>query len=60
VEVSKGEVLAVLARVGRRDLLERAERELPDMFDLDAVDETFLLQLGLDRNQLIDAMAGSP
>jgi hypothetical protein len=60
VEVSKGEVLAVLARVGRRDLLERAECELPDMFDLDAVDETFLLQLGLDRNQLIDAMGGSP
>lgn len=60
MEVSKDEVLALLNRVGRRDLLERAKRELPDKFDLDTVDETLLLHLGLDRNQLIDRMGGSP
>jgi hypothetical protein len=61
MEVPKQEVLAVLARVGRHDLIEQAKRDLPETIDTDRdIDQQRLLQYGLTRNQLIDRMGGSP
>lgn len=61
MKVPKQEVLAVLTRVGRNDLVEQAKRELPDPVDTERdVDQQHLLRYGLTRGQLIDRMGGSP
>jgi hypothetical protein len=61
MNVPKQEVLSVLARIGRRDLIEKAKRDLPETIDTDRdIDQQRLLQYGLTRNQLIDRMGGSP
>jgi hypothetical protein len=61
MKVPKQDVLAVLARVGRADLIEEAKRNLPDPIDTDRdIDQERLLQYGLTRGQLIDRMGGSP
>jgi hypothetical protein len=61
MKVPKQEVLSVLARIGRRDLIEKAKRDLPETIDTDRdIDQQRLLQYGLTRNQLIDRMGGSP
>ena len=60
MELSKQQLLDVLVRTGRRELLDRAERELPDTIDTDKIDPHLLLQLGLDRDSLVDRMGGSP
>jgi hypothetical protein len=61
MKVPKQDVLAVLARVGRADLIEEAKRNLPDPIDTDRdIDQQRLLQYGLTRGQLIDRMGGSP
>jgi hypothetical protein len=61
MKVPKQDVLAMLARVGRVDLIEAAKRDLPDPIDTDRdIDQERLLQYGLTRDQLIDRMGGSP
>jgi hypothetical protein len=61
MKVPKQDVLAVLARVGRGDLIDEAKRNLPDPIDTDRdIDQKRLLQYGLTRGQLIDRMGGSP
>lgn len=61
MKVPKQEVLSVPARIGRRDLIEKAKRDLPETIDTDRdIDQQRLLQYGLTRNQLIDRMGGSP
>ncbi|HEX4010111.1 MAG TPA: hypothetical protein VHX62_08890 [Solirubrobacteraceae bacterium] len=61
MKVPKQEVLAVLARVGRQDLIEEAKRNLPDPVDTDRdLDRERLVRYGLTRDQLIDRMGGSP
>jgi hypothetical protein len=61
MKVPKQDVLAVLARVGRADLIEEAKRNLPDPIDtVRDIDQQRLLQYGLTRGQLIDRMGGSP
>jgi hypothetical protein len=61
MKVPKDQVLALLARIGRQDLVEDARRTLPDPVDTDRdIDEERLLQYGLTRGQLIDRMGGSP
>jgi hypothetical protein len=61
MKVPKQDVLAVLSRVGRADLIEEAKRNLPDPIDTDRdIDQERLLQNGLTRGQLIDRMGGSP
>ena len=61
MKVPKREVLSVLARVGRGDLIEKAKRDLPQTIDTDSdIDQQRLFEYGLTRNQLIDRMGGSP
>jgi hypothetical protein len=61
MKVPKQEALAMLARVGRADLIEEAKRDLPDPIDTDRdLDLERLVQYGLTRDQLIDRMGGSP
>jgi hypothetical protein len=61
MNVPKQQVLAVLARVGRQDLIEEAERTLPDPVDTDRdIDQERLLKYGLTRGQLIDRLGASP
>jgi hypothetical protein len=61
MKVPKQNVLAVLARVGRADLIEKAKRDLPETIDTDRdIDQQRLFEYGLTRNQLIDRMGGSP
>jgi hypothetical protein len=61
MKVSKQEVLSVLARTGRGDLMEKAKRDLPETIDTDRdLDERRLFEYGLTRNQLTDRMGGSP
>ena len=61
MEVSKQQVLSVLARVGRGDVIEKAKRDLPETIDTDRdIDQQRLYEYGLTRSQLIDRMGGSP
>ena len=61
MKVPKQEVLSVLARVGRGDVIEKAKRDLPETIDPDRdIDQQRLYEYGLTRNQLIDRMGGSP
>jgi hypothetical protein len=61
MKVPKQHVLAVLARVGRDDLIEKAKRDLPETIDTDRdIDQQRLYEYGLTRNQLMDRMGGSP
>ena len=61
MKVPKQEVLSVLARVGRGDVIENAKRDLPETIDTDRdIDQQRLFQYGLTRNQLIDRIGGSP
>jgi hypothetical protein len=61
MKVPKQQVLDVLARAGRVDLLDQAKRELPDPVDTDRdVDQEQLLRYGITRGQLVDRMGGSP
>jgi hypothetical protein len=61
MELSKQEVLAILARAGRHDLIDEAERVLPDTVDTDSrTDQEKLAKLGVTRGQLVDRLGGSP
>jgi hypothetical protein len=61
MKVPKQEVLAVLARVGRQDLIEQAKRNLPDPVDTERdIDQARLIEYGLTRDQLMNRMGGSP
>jgi hypothetical protein len=61
MKVPKQEVLSVLARVGRGDVIEKAKRDLPETIDTDRdIDQQRLFEYGLTRNQLIDRMGESP
>lgn len=61
MNVPKQQVLAVLARAGRQDLIEEAKRTLPDPVDTDRdIDQERLLQYGLTRGQLINRLGASP
>jgi DNA-binding CsgD family transcriptional regulator len=61
MKVPRQDALAMLARVGRADLIEEAKRDLPDPIDTDrGIDIERLLQYGLTRDQLMDRMGGSP
>jgi len=61
MNVPKQEVLSVLTRVGRGDVIEKAKHDLPDTIDTDRdIDQQRLFESGLTRNQLIDRMGGSP
>jgi hypothetical protein len=61
MNVPKEQVLAVLARAGRQDLIEEAKRTLPDPVDTDRdIDQERLLQYGLTRGQLINRLGASP
>ena len=61
MKVPKQEVLSVLARVGRGDVIEKAKRDLPDTIDTYSdINQQRLFESGLTRNELIDRMGGSP
>ena len=61
MNVPKQEVLSVLTRVGRGDVIEKAKRDLPDTIDTDSdINQQRLFESGLTRNELIDRMGGSP
>lgn len=58
-QIPKQQVLDAITRMGSRDLVRRAERELPDPINIKR-DQQLLAKFGLSQNQLIDRMGGSP
>lgn len=61
MKIPRQHLISLLARVGRRDLIEQAKRDLPATIDTDrGVDQQRLFEYGLTRSQLIDRMAGAP
>jgi hypothetical protein len=59
MEVAKRDLLRMLRRIGRVDLLEEVDRVLPDRVDT-VRDAQLLARYGLTRNQLTDRLGGSP
>ena len=58
-ERSKQEVLELMRRLGMQDRIPEAERDLPDVVDLDR-DGHLLARLGLGVDALVNRMGGSP
>jgi hypothetical protein len=59
MEVAKCNMLRLLRRIGRFDVLEEADRLLPDPVDT-VRDAQLLARYGLTRSQLTDRLGGSP
>lgn len=59
MQISKKELVAVLRRVGRVDLIDEVNRTLPDPVDT-VRDAQLLAHYGLTRGQLVDQIGGSP
>jgi hypothetical protein len=59
VEVSKDELVALLNKIGPRELSPEAKAALPDPVDIDR-DVALLARFGLGRNQLINRFGASP
>ena len=59
MQISKKELVAVLRRVGRVDLIDEVNRTLPDPVDT-VRDAQLLAHYGLTRGQLVDQLGGSP
>ena len=59
MQMSKKELVAVLRRVGRVDLIDEVNRTLPDPVDT-VRDAQLLAHYGLTRGQLVDQIGGSP
>lgn len=59
MQISKKELVAVLRRVGRVDLIDEINRTLPDPVDT-VRDAQQLAHYGLTRGQLVDQLGGSP
>lgn len=59
MQISKKELVAVLRRVGRVDLIDEVNRILPDPVDT-VRDAQLLAHYGLTRGQLVDQIGGSP
>jgi hypothetical protein len=59
MELAKRDLLRLLQRIGRFDLIEEVDQVLPDR--IDAIrDAQLLARYGLTRNQLTDRLGGSP
>lgn len=59
MQMSKEELVAVLRRVGRVDLIDEVNRTLPDPVDT-VRDAQLLAHYGLTRGQLVEQIGGSP
>lgn len=59
MEVAKRDLLHLLRRIGRFDLIDEVDRILPDRVDT-IRDAQLLTRYGLTRNQLTDQLGGSP
>jgi hypothetical protein len=59
MEMSRQEVSEVLRRAGFPEVADELPRLLPERFDSDLALKV-LAPYGIDRNQLIDRMGGSP
>lgn len=59
MELEKRDLLRLLRRIGRFDLIEEVDRVLPDRIDT-IRDAQLLARYGLTRNQLTDRLGGSP
>jgi hypothetical protein len=57
--LARGDVIAVMRRVGMYDRIDAAKKELPEVIDLDR-DHKLLDHMGLSRSGLIDQLGGSP
>ena len=58
-QYSRQYVVDELNRLGYKDVAEEAARELPDPVDINHL-ETWCIQHGLDMDELISQMGGSP
>ena len=58
-QYSRQYVVDELNRLGYRELAEEAARDLPDPVDINYL-ETWCIQHGLDMDELISEMGGSP
>ena len=56
---TKGQVVAIMRRLGMEDKIDQALRELPDVIDIDR-DEKKLRQLGLGLDTIVNELGGSP
>lgn len=56
---SRSDAASILRRVGRRDLAETIEKELPENADMQEVIE-FAARFGITREWLVNRMGGSP
>ena len=59
MEIDKQACLAIVRRVGGPDLVEEADRILPERIDLDR-DSGLLRRFGLTEEQMMDRLGGSP
>jgi hypothetical protein len=59
MRIAKTDLLRLLVRIGRTDLIEEVDRALPDLVDTRR-DALLLARYGLTRNQLTDRLGGSP
>jgi hypothetical protein len=59
MELAKRDLLRLLRRIGRFDLVEEVDRVLPARIDT-IRDAQLLARYGLTRNQLTDRLGGSP
>ena len=56
---TKAQVIAIMRRLGMEDKIDRANRELPDVIDLER-DSDKLRQLGLSLDTIVNELGGSP
>jgi hypothetical protein len=56
---TKAQVIAIMRRLGMEDKIDRANRELPDVIDLER-DSNKLRQLGLSLDTIVNELGGSP
>ena len=59
MKITKQQALAMLKKIGPRELIGEATRTLPDPIDVSR-DQDLLARYGLARNQLIDRFGASP
>lgn len=55
---SRGEIIAMMRRVGLGDRVADAQQLLPDVIDLDR-DDQLLSRLGLSLDRIVDGLGGS-
>lgn len=56
---TKAQVIAIMRRLGMEDKIDRANRELPDVIDVER-DSNKLRELGLSLDTIVNELGGGP